>query len=187
MLKTLHVLRITTTCLCVWFCTDSHLGSAEKVKCVTTFPWSGNQNFNMEADWISGPKTNTNRYLPTTKLRICPRPFPRTPLPTYVTTMSFDPFFHEFWTSTTRQGSAFHSAGYRGSPFPCTALYWCSPYCTYTYKLAERSGVESREQHEGKWAQGNASQPASSGKQPTAHNRRRKTATCLALSCNMSC
>lgn len=41
-------------------------------------------------------------------------------------------------------------------------FYWCSPYCTYTYKLAERSGVESREQHEGgKWAQGNASEPAS--------------------------
>jgi hypothetical protein len=29
---------------------DSHLGSAEKIKCVTTFPWSGNQNFNIEAD-----------------------------------------------------------------------------------------------------------------------------------------
>jgi len=95
--------------------------------------------------------------------------------PTYVTTTLFDPFFHEFWTSTTRKGSAFHSAGYRGSPFPCTALYWCSPYCTYTYKLAERSGVESREQHEG--GNGPRAMPASQPRE-TAHRPQQETEDC---------
>jgi hypothetical protein len=75
-------------------------------------------------------------------------------------TKSLDPFFHEVWTSKTRKGSAFHSAGHRDSPFQCTSIYLCSPYCTYTYKLAERSSVSQKgEGGGGQTARGNSPPP----------------------------
>jgi len=109
--------------------------------------------------------------------------------PTYITATLFDPFFHEFWTSTTRKGSAFHSAGYRGSPFPCTVstgVPHIAPIHINWLRDQASSRANNMKGGSGPRAMP-ANQPASPGKQPTAHNRRRKTTTCLALSCNMSC